>query len=325
MPVHESTTGTDGGFTFETVSPGDYGVRLADAPRGQQPEWFTVRDGETTHRTLEAPRGVAVVGLVKTASGQPVAGATVKYGVLDGFMNVAPEVRFPAGKATTDAQGRFQMDGVEEVAQNAGFSVTLGDGTTWSFRSKPGTELAIPDGTGATVRTSVGDDAAAPLSGATITLERQGDGLVLRRESSTDEAGLASFERVPPGSYLVGASAPGRARASALVTVTGDVTAPRLVLGKGGSLLLEVQGDAPGDVFLVVKPAREPGVPEDSGDVHQVLAAPGKPIRVSGLRVGVLYEVATPGQMPGGVAIAPTQVRCEGDAQTPVPVRITGR
>jgi hypothetical protein len=83
--------------------------------------------------------------------------------------------------------------------------------------SHPGTGPLFGDGLGA-IQGAVIDDSLVPIVGATVTLD---DGTI----ATTDESGAYHFGQLPPRTYLLNATAPGHASATARVDVIADQVA----------------------------------------------------------------------------------------------------
>jgi len=66
------------------------------------------------------------------------------------------------------------------------------------------------------------DQAGEPLEGATVTLERIGQGAVWTRTARTEAAGSATFRGVPPSSYRALVTAPSIVPAQLVVSVTSE-------------------------------------------------------------------------------------------------------
>lgn len=99
-------TDTAGDVTFADLMPGEFEVGTHD----WQFRRVSLAAGE--HAVLQSvlPRGRSVAGVVQDANGAPVAGAAI----LVSATGTAPQWSFPAGRS--DAQGRFQLGGLRELA-----------------------------------------------------------------------------------------------------------------------------------------------------------------------------------------------------------------
>jgi protocatechuate 3,4-dioxygenase beta subunit len=319
----EATTASDGTFAFEHMSPGTYSVWLGEPQ--EDADWFTVAEGETVRRTVRAQPGVTLAGTVHASDGSPVAGAQVDFGWLDGFHPGDPLVRFPTQSATTDASGRFRL---EKLASQAECGVSIGvNGAKSTFRVTLPTAGTLDrdfvlgsQAPAGAVSVQVVDETGAPVL-ADVTLDRADDGPLVRREVATDDRGAATFATIAAGPWRVSATSPGFARATAAVPVASGATATaRLVLSKGGSILVKPVGPSSGDLFVLVSPdPSQPGA--DPADIHNAVTSAGAPVRIGGLRNGVSYVVAV--HAPGGGPSGKATIRCDGDASAPVEIAVT--
>lgn len=319
MPADAVDAGPDGAFAFERVAPGEYAL-AAGGPRGPA---FTVAEGEVVRRDVEAAPTATVEGRVMGPGGAPVSGAALALGWLDVLHR--GEVLSPMSRATSDAGGRFKLEGVRP-GQNLGITVTSPGGAKASFRvevTTPGVvvrrDLRLPgDDAGSTVTLRAWRvDQGAPAAGVTLTLVRADDGPVMRLESSAGPDGAARFEGVPAGRWVASASAAGCARVRATLEVGGGpVEGPRLDLGPGGALVVEVLGaSAQGEARLVVR--REGS--DDPEDLWFTSAPLGGRARIDGLEVGARYEVHA---MAGGHQDARLSVACDGPDPAPATIRL---
>lgn len=326
MPVASADVAADGTFAFERVAPGEYGLSTGGhgAP---PPAWFTLAEGETVTRTLEAAATATVEGVVTDANGAPVAGATIAIGWLDAWHPGDSQVRFPQVRGTTQRGGHYRLTGVKPQP-GLGLTVTTQAGHV-SYRVDVPTaatvrrDVRLPaSGAGATVRVRVTtpDQPDGMTTGATVTLERQDDRPYVRREATTGPDGVASLEAVSAGRYTVSAVATGFARARATLDLGGSggtaVDGPTLALTPGGALLLEVTGSGSGEARIMVRPEGS----TIASDVWFTGVELGGRARIDGLEVGARYEVQVSAQ---GHREARVVVSCDRpDPQAPVVVAL---
>ncbi|GAA1889083.1 MSCRAMM family protein [Lapillicoccus jejuensis] len=119
-PLDRVVTGADGTYAFDRVPPGTYDVLVPDPPDGYRAppaQTVTVTTADVTGQDVALTRPGLVAGLV-TLDGDPLAGVGVT-------------VSGPGGASTTlttDAQGRYVLEGLEP----GGWTITVEppDGTT---------------------------------------------------------------------------------------------------------------------------------------------------------------------------------------------------
>src|SRR3989344_1906714 len=105
------TTGSDGDYLFENVSPGTYKASASSGSRNEESEEFSVQAGETTAVSIELPAAVSVaeqkkifVKIIDSNSQQPVSGA--KIIVFTGTSYFDPD--------ETDSEGEYSReDGID--------------------------------------------------------------------------------------------------------------------------------------------------------------------------------------------------------------------
>ena len=105
------TTGSDGDYLFENVSPGTYKASASSGSRNEESEEFSVEAGETTAVSIELPAAVPVaeqkkifVKIIDSNSQQPVSGA--KIIVFTGTSYFDPD--------ETDSEGEYSReDGID--------------------------------------------------------------------------------------------------------------------------------------------------------------------------------------------------------------------
>jgi hypothetical protein len=157
--------------------------------------------------------GGRVVGVVRHADGSPAAGATVHLAPQRGSEGQTSDVVFQGTslhvakgkvraerprKTTTDAEGRFEIDGVpfgsRHVAAASASRIGTGPARTnvRTSRDAPETsvELVLPEP--AVVSVQVVDEDGAPVEGAQLFLGQSEDGM----EDRTDRDGRATFSGV---------------------------------------------------------------------------------------------------------------------------------
>ncbi|MBS1818371.1 MAG: carboxypeptidase regulatory-like domain-containing protein [Acidobacteria bacterium] len=233
------------------------------------PSSVTFAQGETTRSvTVHAVAGgstqidAAVGGVVSATTTVTVSGGVVRGDVTtagpNGFVPVAGAqvTVFHSGTpivTTTDAQGRFVVEGVQGWGYTGrGFSVTASDGSRLDAESF---ELDTAGGS-ATVSLNLLDmglikgsvlqpDVQTPAgAGARVDLFEAASPNVVIATTFTDESGAYQFPLVAPGPYTVEASdANGnRGRASAQVTSGLESVVPVVYLGRSTVIVRVLNG-----------------------------------------------------------------------------------
>ena len=199
---------------------------------------------------LEAVPPGSITGTVKDTAGNPVAGATVTFVSSDGTITrtattdaggnfVIPPTgaaaNVPAGTYSGSAVGPTNPNGKAEYQPSATQTVTVtATGTPpVNFVLTP-----IP----ATVTGTVTDSTTLkPIPGATVTFTPTTDGKTASGPAltfTTDLSGTYSTGSIPPGSYLVTASAPNyfTSAIAALTVSLGDTLTQNFALGEQATL-----------------------------------------------------------------------------------------
>ncbi|SDL08256.1 parallel beta-helix repeat (two copies) [Nonomuraea maritima] len=184
--------------------------------------------GAFEYATAKGAKGEAVIGVVRTPSGAPVAGATVTVA---------------GSTATTGADGRYA---VKDVRFGRATVTAVKDGYTTatataqvSFGNVTRADLTMtPDSTAGSVTGRVLDQAARPLSGATVTVL---DGARPLAAATSGPDGAFTVDGVPMGEgYAVRAEATGHLAA----TRTGITVEPVTATDAGSLLLLFPEAEA---------------------------------------------------------------------------------
>lgn len=202
---------TDGGFTFDSVPPGEYQVvaEIAGHAKGGGTSVLLLAWGETVDVDLTVQPGMVVTGrVVHAQSDEPIADAVVHT-----IFGNLPESR-------TDASGAFRMDGIAErflqngnleiLADKAGFltgAAFLTRDAAVLIRLEPYPELPIR------VSGAVLDASGQPLAGVQVStwqsvmLGEDPEQQPLRQTAHTDHAGrfeLRWIEDDTPELHLTG-------------------------------------------------------------------------------------------------------------------------
>ena len=235
-PTSRSTTTNAGGaYRFGFVPLGVYRVEAADGDgnRGRTAATVTRTSEVVTAGITYLGRG-RVSGIVETATGLPVAGATV-----DVFSRSVFGGRFTV---TTDGNGQFSVDDVFVGS----FSVSAADPASGlgGFASDAlefdGEEVAVtvtlmPAGT--LTGTILESDGSTPAPGSVVTLQPSD------REATADAAGVYRFDNLPLGNYTLNAVNPAngdRGRGTSAISIADEVVTTDLVLNGLGAVNVTV-------------------------------------------------------------------------------------
>jgi protocatechuate 3,4-dioxygenase beta subunit len=204
----EAKTDTRGHFRLEGIGPGLYSLSatargLGSAHKGN------VRPG-TTANLIVRPGGW-LAGRVSDPQGRPLRGALVRA-------EMEPQFWGGSTVETTDAEGGFELPGLDAgnytvVARHADFAPGVASGVAVDAEGRA--DFTIMLATGAAVTGRLIDSEERPLAGRVATQELAGQPMprslveLLRADAGAD--GRFRIDRVPPGSYALGALAPGHA------------------------------------------------------------------------------------------------------------------
>lgn len=244
LPLRDRfATDERGEFHFQAPDNAALEARHPDFAPGRAQVDFSAR---VSHRLVialgprkgSAPQAGSIAGRVVDPRASPVAGALV---------SAAPEAQEsdenPSSQTTTDAQGRFRLEGLEPgryrvAAQQEGWAPALRSGV-----SAGAGDLLLELGEGAKLVGSVRDVAGQPIPSFAIRVLHRDGPLRLERAYSGarfDPQGQFEIAGLPPGPALVSASAPGFAESKALeiALVASPAPAARadLVLSAGARL-----------------------------------------------------------------------------------------
>jgi hypothetical protein len=221
-----ATTGADGRFSME-LEPGDYSLAAHQPRGGYRPAAVNATVGTSGLADLHVvlSKGLAISGTVRAPDGQPAVGISVR--AIPGSGRA-----FDGGRATTRADGSFEIGGLEEGlvtvmahAHDGAFALQKGvqTGERASLSLRPGGRLAI------TVRATTG----APVPGASAIVSRV-DGIQVGSLGVsgewTDAQGRTEL-LAPAGTLEVYAVKNGNSR------LNGSASVP---LSPGGTAVVEV-------------------------------------------------------------------------------------
>ena len=315
-------TGEDGKFVLRGVAPGivNFSVSKAGYVSGPFPSVRPAADGEQIDNVILAvPPGASVSGRVLDESGNPVAGVAVSFTAGNQLPLTGPSQSVRGGGAMTTEDGRYLVGGLS--AGEYAISVRSFMETVEIISS--GNDVAVipnrPDMQSQSVRLSAAEDrgdvdlvirfsarltSPRPIDDGTATIEGRivdGNGmsiphatvLLLQNEkrgvsiaTRSDAAGRWVFQKVPAGSFLIGATRVGSigfntatiGQAGALVTLhvaagsrTEDVV---LTARRGGTIsgmLVDEFGDPASALVLAASSMR----PERSSEPVVIVSRPG--------------------------------------------------
>ncbi|HWE00956.1 MAG TPA: carboxypeptidase regulatory-like domain-containing protein [Tepidisphaeraceae bacterium] len=228
-----ATTSATGQYTFPNVAAGSYVVRGSkDGYMMATSAPFAAAPGSNTAPTLKLTQIVtgSVSGLITDTSGNPIANATVAL-----TLSVSPNTSSSL-TATTDSSGHYTLATVPAgtyvvraqatgytAASSASFTVAQGSNTA------PTVQLAQRTTLTGTVTTGGG----TPLAGAKVSIfSASSPGTTPLATFTTTSIGQYSTDSLPPGSYIVMATAAGynSATSAAFTVIAGANVAPTLAL-----------------------------------------------------------------------------------------------
>lgn len=209
-------TAEDGTYRFDHVPPG--AVQVARVIRGRSmPELrpATVREGETTVVDFGDPAPIVVTGSVLVGD-EPIPGAQLMFHPTDAVLADPVTSR-------SDAEGRFEAG----FRRPGTYTVIV---TEFSPRGNMTAEIDVPDQSTAernivfasgTISGTVVDADGAPISLAQVVAHRPEADRTTPPFAVSEEDGTFRIHGVPPGTYLVVASAEGHTSETRLDVIVG--------------------------------------------------------------------------------------------------------
>ena len=228
--VRSTLTGREGKAMLESLPPGPWNVTVHARGFVTQP----LRRVASGPLAVRLERGGAITGIVSEADGKrPIAGARVGVG---GGLALPGDWQEDAtrNEATTDAQGRFRLEGIGRLPQTLTARARgFGPAERSGVRSGERVELFLFPG--ATLAGTVRDDAGQPVEGAVVRAEGGGLWSASPPAERTDARGGFTMPGVQPGEYVVVAREGGRAPGIATVVVEPETEASvQVVVSDGG-------------------------------------------------------------------------------------------
>jgi protocatechuate 3,4-dioxygenase beta subunit len=225
-----------GVFRLDSLEPGEVSVTV-DAPGFKTADRQVVvpEEGAAEAITVVLKPGLAIHGRVEDTGGTPAAGLTVEATPATSGSGVGMG-RGGGGSARTDPEGAFVLDGLEAGR----YELTAADETGAMARSIAAAggddEVVLRLEAPGRLDARVVDEAGAPIAGADVGAYGSAS-MAGGDQKTTDAAGAATFESLPPQRYRVSASAEGLARDLEEATVAPGQTAEvTLTLKRGGTI-----------------------------------------------------------------------------------------
>ena len=225
-----ATTDGEGRFSLEGLDEGRYRVAAREGGLGLAVEKQVVITDDLT-LDLEFPTGSVSGRVLRGADRKPLSGAIISAVRSDPEGPGSAPSWFSSGGATTDGQGRFEIEGLAQgswriKATLPGYGtkdveMSLGEG-----EHSDGVEIQLDSEEGMILR--VLDPAGVPVQSASVlVLDPMGNSVTGQRIEA-GESGTLFVESVPAGQWKVLVRVPGAAVGRATVTVPGAVAAIQL-------------------------------------------------------------------------------------------------
>jgi Carboxypeptidase regulatory-like domain len=218
-----TTTDTSGYYTLSSVAVGMQSVTVNATGYPQAAATVNVSSGNTTLQdfSLGSASNGAISGAVSDSQtpAQPVSAATVSYTGTGGTTG--------SGSTTTSTSGGYTFNGVPPgtysvTASHTGFTTPAAQPVTVTAGTSATANFTMTATSG--ISGTVTDQTSAPVNGATVSYTGTG-GTTGGGSTTTNSSGAYTLNGVPPGTYLVSASATGYTSPSAqTVTVTTGTT-----------------------------------------------------------------------------------------------------
>ena len=228
--IRSTLTGREGKARLESLPPGPWNVTVR--ARGFVPQ--PLRRIASGPLLVRLEKGGVITGVVLDAERRrPVARARV---AIDGGLSLPDAWQEEASRveATTDAQGRFTLEGIGRLpvrinARAPGFGRAERDDV------RAGARIELFLFRGATLAGAVRDDAGRPVKGALVRAESDGFWVPAPLSERSDARGGFVLAGVRPGEYVVVAREGSRAPGIASVVVEPEAEAEaEIVLSDGG-------------------------------------------------------------------------------------------
>jgi hypothetical protein len=174
-------------FTFETIAPGEYGIRLTKDGYGERWIWVSVREGSRLEVTLnlEAILGILTLDIQRKAGSPPAERLPLKPEItVDGVVKNSAILYLPVGYRTV----RVRAFGWEETVHSVYIQKDLSRSLRVEMQAAPfsmtGAELRRPRfnpaNSGALGRTEIAFNVSAPGTGRIVIENQRGDTVFAR-------------------------------------------------------------------------------------------------------------------------------------------------
>ena len=269
----------EGMFVFERAGPGAWSLTVA-AEGHVMATPLEINLPRTEPLEIPVARTATVEGVVVDPSGAPLAETTVFLEARQARGN--PWARDTGPQATTDAAGRFQLDGLtpgslELVAEHEGWasseplSLDLAPGEV-----RDGQQLVLRRG--GRIEGKVVTPEGDPIASKRVVYGSNAMGFGSKDETLTDAEGRFAFERVTPGEWAVSAAPSmaemgermrGRRDPSAFVEVMGELVTESVTVVDEETVVVYLGGEPkrPVRVYGIVERG---GVPLAGAQVYAV-------------------------------------------------------
>jgi len=279
---HKVTTAADGSYAIRGLAPISYQVSI-ESPIGYtfpKDRGFSFAKltpesgGEIKGIDFALTRGLSISGLVVDDEDKPIADARVSASAYDGGNE---------SQSRTDDRGAFTVSGlhatstVELYASKDGFASQPRERgerrTTYDLKQNvTGAKLVLVPAS--KVTGIVVDTRGAPARAARISMQTATEPPRMVDTAIADASGAITFERVPPGKFLVGLNQPNTG------FVQDEATALRITVPRGGAI----------SGLRIVVPANE-GQFSIAG---RVVDARGNPVARASVSVASLGSINSP-------------------------------
>ncbi|MBW2453182.1 MAG: carboxypeptidase regulatory-like domain-containing protein [Deltaproteobacteria bacterium] len=337
-PIDEAEIVITGWGRLRTFSDADGRYRLRSVPveelelvvsaAGFWEERFALpvgSGGQVERIDVQLERAPPVAGVVVDDSGKPVAKAVVSCTDRPGD---------PTLRATTDADGRFNLSAVAAGCRGAAKHEAHADAREVVLRVGDGNRLQL--GAGGSIAGVVVDESGSPIERFTVAVEShrgaggdqptRGRG---RRQDVVDPTGRFDLAGLPAGTYVLIASAAARppGRTDNISLQPGEqIRGVRIVLSPGGTLRGVVRDGSTGAVIagavVVLDAVAQPRSPRaavartDEAGSYELPGAPAGPfsVRISA-RDYVSSVVPSLRCSPGGTTEQDFELRLRGEGE----------